>query len=67
MSNVAVEKVEDGILVIQPICARILLVDEEESIQRTLSTRAASRKATAFIKCATEKRQWRESTPRGLI
>jgi two-component system, OmpR family, KDP operon response regulator KdpE len=39
MSNVAVEKVEDGILVIQPICARILLVDEEESIQSTLSTR----------------------------
>ena len=38
MSNVAVEKIEEGALVTQPICARILLVDEEESIQSTLST-----------------------------
>jgi two-component system, OmpR family, KDP operon response regulator KdpE len=38
MSNVAVEKF-DGALVTQPICARILLVDEDESIQSALGTR----------------------------
>ena len=38
MPNFALEKIENGALVTQPTCPRILLVDEEESIQSTLST-----------------------------